>query len=170
MEEQNYCSIGPGEYQELDTQKMSHIMLKDGTILEIINNNYQNKYDENSFNNKNLFNNNTYFNNKDNLKVRKFSSYSAKARCRNNDDRVNGFYVTPVSNIPKRIIALKVSDDYPIQKDNYHVESFAFRSSPKKYNYKPYKPPKRNGIIKCSQTSKCYCNCNCPCCVNNRKN
>ena len=171
MEEQNYCSIGPDQYQELDTQKMSRIVLKDGTVLKVANNNFQYKYDEYSFNVKNKSNNYSYNNNKDNIKAKKFNSFSEKVRYRNNDNTDNGFYVTPVNNVPKRIIALKVPDNgnYALQKDNYHIESFVFKSSPKKYKYKPYKPTKRNNNLKCSQTSKCYCYCNCPCCINNRK-
>ena len=36
-----------------------------------------------------------------------------------------------------------------LDKNNYHIENITFKASPKKYIYKPYKPPKRkNNLIK----------------------
>ncbi len=175
MEGPNYFSIGLDDYQNLDTQKMSRIFLKDGNILEVNNNYFQNKYEDNYFNiNNNNQNLNTPINKNDNAKLRKFNSLSTKAKHRNknNNNQIDGFYVTPVLNVPKKFIAMKFSDNENIvlQKDHYHVESFVFKSSPKKYNYKPYKEPKRkSNYIKCPNASNYYCFCNCPYCIQNRK-
>ena len=172
MERYGYYNLGSRKYQKNNPQNNSPILLSEGNNIDANNNISSYRYGDKSFN-KNMQNTHNSVNNRDNAKIRKFNSYSLRIGYKNNNKEINGFYVTPIPNVPTRLIKIRVPDNpiIDIQKGNYHqVENVFFKTSPKKYNYKPYKPPKRNGIIKCSQTSKCYCNCNCPCCVNNRKN
>jgi hypothetical protein len=157
MEAQNTYFITCDEYSKIDTQKISRIIMKNGDILEVNNIiNLESNYEINSlsrnapysFNSINSYNS---INNKDISKIKKFNSYSAKARYNNRSpESFHGFYVTPVLNSPKKIIKIQVPE-YDIdlsQKTNYNVQNFVFKSSPKKYNYKPYKPPKRKHNIK----------------------
>ena len=171
MENNNYLSIYSDQYQNIDSSKISSILLKDGTILEIKNDRNQYKYTDKSFN-RNIRNDNLLYNNAENSKIKKFNSFSARARCKSKDNSQNiGFFVTPITNAPKRIIRIKVPNDEIIDlgRKNYHIENFTFQSSPKKYYCKPYKQPKRkNNLIPiCKPKNKN--NCNCPGCIYNKK-
>ena len=157
MEAQNSYFISCDEYSKIDTQKISRIIMKNGDILEVNNTiNLESNYDINSlsrnapysYNSTNSYNS---INNKDISKIKKFNSYSANVRYNNRSpDSFHGFYVTPVLNSPKKIVKIQVPE-YEIdlsQKTNYNIQNFVFKSSPKKYKYKPYKPPKRKHNIK----------------------
>ena len=173
MENSNYYFIYSDQYQNLDTGKISRIILKDGTVLEVKNNRNQYKYTDKSFN-SNIRNRNLRFNNPENPKIKKFNSFSARVRCKSKDNSENiGFYVTPIINAPKRIIKIKVPNDEIIDlgRKNYHIENFTFQSSPKKYYCKPYKQPKRkNNIIPIYKPKNKNNNaCKCPGCIYNKK-
>lgn len=177
MEENNYLSIFSDEFQNLDPQKISKIFLKDGTIFELnnnLNNLDINKYEDKSFN-RNMKKNYLYPNNEDNSKIKKFNSFSAKIRykSKHDSDANNGFYVTPILNIPRRIIKIKVPNDQltDLGKKNYRIESFTFQSSPRKYYCKPYKQPKRkNNLIPVYDQKRKNNNiCKCPGCIKNKR-
>ena len=154
MEKQNSYSIYANEYPNFDTTKISTILLKDGTVLKINNQNPINIYAKKSFN-RNISDSSLPVNNPNNLaKVRKFNSFSSNIKYKSNfsrNNQNNGFYVTPIINANKKLIAIKVPEteqnmDYDLSKR--YVENITFQVSPKKYTYKPYKPPKRkNNII-----------------------
>jgi hypothetical protein len=151
-------SIPSDEYKNIDTQKISKIFLKNGDIFEINNNMNQENYYENEYLNKNTpISSRSCSSNNDLAKLRKFNSYSTKFEGSNIEFK--GFYVTPISNNSKKKISIKVPDYDSVNYDNHHVDTFSFRASPKKYSYKPYKPPKRKNILNSSispvkQTSK----------------
>ena len=173
MENNNNClSIYSNEYQNLDTQKISRIILKDGTIFEIKNNLNPNNYTDKSFN-RNI-RNNLSFNNNQYSKIKKFNSFSAKIKYKSKDDNdTNGFYVTPIVNAPRRLLRIKIPNNEVVDlgNNNYHIENFTFQSSPKKYYNKPYKQPKRkNNIIPINikKNNNNYI-CKCPGCINNKK-
>lgn len=160
MEDQNTYFISCDEYLKIDTQKISRIIMKNGDILEVNNTiNQENNYEINSlsrntpysYNSLNSYNSYNSINNKDISKVKKFNSYSAKVRYNTRTpESFHGFYVTPVLNSPKKMVKIQVPE-YEIdfsQKTSYPVQNFVFKSSPKKYNYKPYKPPKRKHNLK----------------------
>jgi len=144
---QTTFSIASDEYKNIDTRKISKIFLKNGTIFEINDNMNQENYYQNEYLIKNTpLSSRSCNSNNDLAKIRKFNSYSTKIK--DNTNEFKGFYVTPISNNSKRMISIKVPDYDSINYDNHHVDSFSFRASPKKYSYKPYKPPKRKSVLK----------------------
>jgi hypothetical protein len=155
---QTTFSISCDEYKNIDTQKISKIFLKNGDIFEIKNNMKQENYYENEYLNTNVpISSRSCSSINDLAKLRKFNSYSTNVKGSNNEFK--GFYVIPISDNSKRMISIKVPDYDSVNYDNHHVDSFSFRASPKKYSYKPYKPPKRKSILKTDtspvkQTSK----------------
>lgn len=173
MENQKYISIYSDEYPNLNTENISKIFLKNGTVLEINNNLIQNNYNDKSFH----INKKSYYpmRNKENPKLKKFNSFSSNARYKineNDNDNNMGFYVTPIYNAPKRILKVRVPENnyIDLNKENYHIENFVFKSSPLKYTYKPYKKPKRNSNLKTQNSRKNInnCCCNCPGCKKNK--
>ena len=175
MESQNTLIINPSEYSGIDTTKISTILLKDGTVLNINNNISPNIYLNKPLN-RNTSDSSLPVNNPNNLaKVKKFNSFSSNI---NNKSRLNnqnnGFYVTPIINGNRKLIAIRVPDNnnpnIELIKENRHVENFTFKISPKKYNYKPYKPPKRkhNLIITNEKQNYSYY-CSNSSSVNNKK-
>ena len=155
---QTTFSISCDEYKNIDTQKISKIFLKNGDIFEIKNNMKQENYYEIEYLNTNVpISSRSCSSINDLAKLRKFNSYSTNVKGSNNEFK--GFYVIPISDNSKRMISIKVPDYDSVNYDNHHVDSFSFRASPKKYSYKPYKPPKRKSILKTDtspvkQTSK----------------
>ena len=151
-------SIPSNEYKNIDTQKISKIFLKNGSIFEINDNmNQENNY-ENEYLIKNTpLSSRSCSSNNDLAKIRKFNSYSTNIKGDTNEFK--GFYVIPISNTSRKMISIKMPDYGSVNYDNHHVNTFSFRASPKKYSYKPYKPPKRKCIMKTGpspvkQTSK----------------
>ena len=147
-------------YKENNTHKNPQNYIKKENNLEVKSNPKSIKYEDKSFN-KTLDNPNTSVNNYDNAKIRKFNSYSAKVRYKTKDNNgIDGFYVTPVYNIPKRYITIKVPENQIIEEpnDDYPIENITFQISPKKYIYKPYKQPNRKYKLK--PQSKYYQNNN----------
>ena len=146
MEHQKSYSIYANEYQNIDTASISTILLKDGTLLQINNKISPNNYRDKSLN-RNISDSSLPVNNL--AKVKKFNSFSANVKYKskyNNQNKNNGFYVTPVLNGNRKLIAIKIPENnqnIDLTQENRHVENFTFKVSPKKYIYKPYKPPKR---------------------------
>ena len=156
-------------YKSNNTQKNIHNSTKTENIIEVKNNPKLNKCEDKSFDknlgnsyisisssqnqlsNKNMGNSYNSANNYDNAKLRKFNSYSAKVKYKTqNNNGSDGFYVTPILNIPKRIIAIKVPQNQIKEElyDEYHIENVTFQITPKKYIYKPYKQPRRKFKLK----------------------
>ena len=167
MEKKKY--LWSNRYKSNNTQKNNNNSIKTDTILEVKNNPKSIKFKDKSFD-KNLRNSNIAVNNSknqdfnktigtsynsvnnyDNAKLRKFNSYSAKVKYKTNENIGNdGFYVTPILNIPKRIITIKVPQDQIKEESNdeYPIENITFQISAKKYIYKPYKQPRRKFKLK----------------------
>ena len=180
MNSQNYYGISPNYYHNINIQQYPNAMIKNGTVFGVNHNAFQTRLGDQSFN-RNYGYSNPSVNNIDNAKLRKFNSYSAKTRYNTNDNNgINGYYVIPITNIPKRIITVKVpqNENIEFKRDEYNVENIVFRASPKKYNYKPYKKPKRKNNLnskpchslqsksQCHQENKNYkCNCSCNGCI-----
>ena len=190
MNSRNNYGMGYNQYHNINTQQYSNAMIKNGTSLGINNNVIPMRYGGDSFN-RNFGYSYSSVNKIDDAKMKKFNSYSAKARYKTNaNNGFPGYYVMPIPNIPKRIITVKVpqNDIIEIKKDDYNVEEIYFKTSPKKYNYKPYKKPNRKNNLKskpCCQKKEvkfrarpqchekdnnCKCYCNCPGCIKNGKN
>ena len=146
MEPQQSYSIYANKYQNIDTTTISTILLKDGTLLQINNKISPNNYRDKSHN-RNTSDSSLPVNNLS--KVKKFNSFSANTKYKakfSNQNKNNGFYVTPIINGNKKLIAIKIPDNSQnkeFKKENRHIENITFKVSPKKYIYKPYKPPKR---------------------------
>ena len=171
-------AIDVEQYKNINTHKISKITLNDGTILSINNNHLLSQYEDKSFNNNKNNNFYNYYNN-DNSQLKKFNSFSSKVRYKEKENNnINGVYVMPITNGYKNIIRLKAQDNVNLPNNNYHVENFTFKGSPKKYNYKPYKQPKRKNKLRPQYTTNyksfqnyrspnknCSCCCNCPGCV-----
>lgn len=156
MERYGYYNSGSRKYQKNNPQSNSPILLSEGNNIDENNNISSYRYGDKSFN-KNMKNTHNSVNNRDDAKIRKFNSYSLRIGYKNNNKEINGFYVTPIPNAPTRLIKIKVPDTpiIDIQKGNYHqVENVFFKTSPKKYNYKPYRQPKRKHLLKSSNSQK----------------
>ena len=135
MENQNSYSMYANEYQNFDTTKISTILLKDGTILKINNQIPINTYGKKSFN-RNISDSSLPVNNPNNLaKVRKFNSFSSNIKYKSNFNRSNqnnGFYVIPITNANRKLLAIKVPEteqniDYDLSKR--YVENITFQVS-----------------------------------------
>ena len=176
MEPQNPYLINANEYPNIDTAKISKILLKDGTVLQM-NKNYPTNIYGNRSHNRNVSDSSIPVNNLNHLaKVKKFNSFSSNIKYKsnfNNKNQINGFYVTPIINGNRKLIAIKVPEinpDIELSKDNYHVENYSFKVSPKKYNYKPYKPPKRKHNLVIATNKQNYnFYCSKPNFINNKK-
>ena len=162
MKSQYPYSVVANRFQNLDTDKISTILLKDGTMLQLNNNCQTNSYGNKSFN-RNISDSSLPVNNRFNLsKVRKFNSFSSNMKYKaqfNNKNINNGFYVTPIVNASRKFVAIKVPDipqNIDFNADNRRVENITFQVSPKKYAYKPYKPPKRKHNLILTNTTKNY--------------
>ena len=173
MQSRSYLSRGYNQYNNISSQNMSRNYIKNDNPREMNNKLIFNKYGDKSFS-RNLGDPYSSVNNSDNAKLRKFNSYSAKVSYKTDDNSgLSGFYVTPIPNVAKRIITVQIpeEDNINLDKDNYQVENVSFYTSPKKYIYKPYKPPKRKNKLKPQYAQKKNCSyyCNCPGCNKNRR-
>ena len=130
------------EYKDIDLNQVSKIILKNGTILELNNNpnNFQpeNKNDSVNTNYNNIYessdNQTSEINNEDNFNRKIITNRNYEV-----------IYSKPVENEQKVLIPAKENNNNIVEKENEsHVQNFAFESVPqKKYNYKPYKQPRR---------------------------
>ena len=145
-------SITEEDLKTLDTDNIEQIILKNGTILKFNSNTSTPHLNTcTSHKNKNTISSNS--SGKSYKKEKKFISLTERT---NYDDNKKGFYVTPIPNLKPKIIAIKVPE-YEEQKEiNYNIKTFTFESEPKKYTYKPYKPPRRKFSSRIN-----YNGCNC---------
>ena len=121
MESRNGYIITKEQFKTLDTDNISGILLKNGTVLKFSSN------DNISPNLKTCT-----CHNKTKQIFNKYKNYTNKE-----------FYVTPVKNVAPKLLTIKIPN-YKEQKDiKYNIKTFTFEASPKKYKYKPYKTPKR---------------------------
>ena len=162
MEPQNNYAIYQSEYPNLNRSKYSPNLLNDGNVLQINNKASKYSYGNNSFN-RNISDSSMPVNNSNYAaKLKKFNSFSANIKYKaqfNAQNQNNGFYVTPIINANKKLIAIRVpdtADNAGTDKNNYHVENFTFKVSPKKYIYKPYKPPRRKHNLLLVNTQNNY--------------
>ena len=142
MDSQNIYWMFSEEYKDIDLNQVSKIILKNGTILELNNNpnNFQpeNKNDSVNTNYNNIYessdNQTSEINNEDNFNRKIITNRNYEV-----------IYSKPVENEQKVLIPAKENNNNIVEKENEsHVQNFAFESVPqKKYNYKPYKQPRR---------------------------
>ena len=162
MESNNEYLISEEEFKTLDIDNISEILLKDGTTLKF-NQNTNKNFDICTCNKTNYTsrNSNSLIKEKN-----KFNTFSNKRE----------FYVAPVPNALPKLIAIKLPE-YQEQKEiKYNIKTFTFESEPKKYKYKPYKPPRRkhSSRIKYSgykylNQNMCACTCTCASLNKNKK-
>ena len=155
METNNEYLITEEEFKTLDTDNISEIVLNNGTIL---------KFNKNTNKTKNICtckkNKTISKNSNSSIKEKnKFSTFTNKKE----------FYVMPIPNAKPKLIAIKLPE-YQEQKEiKYNIKTFTFESEPKKYKYKPYKPPKRKHTSRINNQGCPYiCTCTCTCSDKNR--
>ena len=151
METNNAYLITEEDFKTLDIDNISEILLKDGTTLTFNKNVNKNIKICTCNKNKNISrNNNSAIKEKN-----KFSTFTNKKE----------FYVIPVPNAQPKLIRMKLPE-YKEQKEiKYNIKTFTFESEPKKYTYKPYKPPKRKHVSRIKYQGYSYifsCTCTSP--------
>lgn len=159
MESNNEYIISEEEFKTLDIDNISEILLKDGTTLKFNQNTNKNFNICTCNKGKNMISNYTSRNSNSLIKEKnKFNTFTNKKE----------FYVVPVPDVQPKLIAIKLPD-YQEQKEiKYNIKTFTFESEPKKYKYKPYKPPRRKFLsrtkypgIKYLNKSMCTCTSTC---------
>ena len=142
MDSQNLYWMFSEEYKDIDLNQVSKIFLKNGTILELSNN--QNNFQPDTKNdNINVnYNNNYVYSDNQTSEISNEDNFNRKIIINRNEEVI---YSKPVENEQKVLIPIKENNNNFVEKENEsNVQNFAFESVPqKKYNYKPYKQPKR---------------------------
>ena len=157
MNSDRVYSITKEDFKTLDTEDISEIVLKNGTILKFKpNSTTSNVKTCTCYKTRNMASNMNY---KDNKSYNKYVSFTQKNKYNNN---LNGFYVTPIPNREPKLIAIKLPHYEEPKKIKYNIKTFTFESEPKKYKYKPYKLPKRKHVSRTKYTgyknlNKCTC-------------
>ena len=133
------------EYKDIDINQVSKIFLKNGTVLELINNpnNFQSE-NNNDYMNIN-YNNNYIYSDNQTSEISNEENLNKKIIPNRNDELI---YSNPIDNEQKILIPVKEENNNFVSQENEgkegNVQNFAFESVPqKKYNYKPYKQPRR---------------------------
>ena len=142
MDSQNLYWMFSEEYKDIDLKQVSKIFLKNGTILEL-NNNPNNFQPENKNDSINTNYNNIYvYSDNQASETYNEDNFNRKIITNRNDEVI---YSKPVENEQKVLIPAKENNNNIVEKENEsNVQNFAFESVPqKKYNYKPYKQPRR---------------------------
>ena len=142
MDSQNLYWMFSEEYKDIDLNQVSKIFLKNGTILEL-NNNPNNFQPENKNDSINvIYNNNYVYSDNQTSEISNEDNFNRKIITNRNDEVI---YSKPVENEQKVLIPGKENNNNFVEKENEsNVQNFAFESVPqKKYNYKPYKQPRR---------------------------
>ena len=132
MDNEKKYIISVNEIPDIDKQDISKILLKNGEILEI----NSKLIDENEYskvNNNNYRKNYNYY---DEAKEKKFRTLSYK----NNGNYK--FCVTQIPNSSPKFLAIRSKKD-EFDSENKYVKNYTFKSAPLRYNYKPYKQPRR---------------------------
>ena len=142
MDSQNLYWMFSEEYKDIDLNQVSKIFLKNGTILELSNN--QNNFQPETKNdNINVnYNNNYVYSDNQTSEISNEDNFNRKIIINRNEEVI---YSKPVENEQKVLIPVKENNNNFVEKENEsNVQNFAFESVPqKKYNYKPYKQPRR---------------------------
>ena len=142
MDSQNLYWMFSEEYKDIDLNQVSKIFLKNGTILEL-NNNPNNFQPETKNDNINVnYNNNYVYSDNQTSEISNEDNFNRKIIINRNEEVI---YSKPVENEQKVLIPVKENNNNFVEKENEsNVQNFAFESVPqKKYNYKPYKQPRR---------------------------
>ena len=142
MDSQNLYWMFSEEYKDIDLNQVSKIFLKNGTILEL-NNNPNNFQPETKNDNINVnYNNNYVYSDNQTSEISNEDNFNRKIIINRNEEVI---YSKPVENEQKVLIPVKENNNNFVEKENEsNVQNFAFESIPqKKYNYKPYKQPRR---------------------------
>ena len=142
MDSQNLYWMFSEEYKDIDLNQVSKIFLKNGTILEL-NNNPNNFQPETKNDNINVnYNNNYVYSDNQTSEISNEDNFNKKIIINRNEEVI---YSKPVENEQKVLIPVKENNNNFVEKENEsNVQNFAFESVPqKKYNYKPYKQPRR---------------------------
>ena len=143
MDSQNLFWMFCEEYKDIDLNQVSKIFLKNGTILELNNNpnNFQSE-NKNDYMNAN-YNNNYIYSDNQTSEISNEENFNRKIIPNRNDEVI---YSNPVDKEQKVLMpsAKENNNNLNVQESEAQVQNFAFESVPqKKYNYKPYKPPRR---------------------------
>ena len=142
MDSQNLYWMFSEEYKDIDLNQVSKIFLKNGTILELSNN--QNNFQPETKNdNINVnYNNNYVYSDNQTSEISNEDNFNRKIIINRNEEVI---YSKPIENEQKVLIPVKENNNNFVEKENEsNVQNFAFESVPqKKYNYKPYKQPRR---------------------------
>ena len=142
MDSQNIYWMFSEEYKDIDLNQVSKIFLKNGTILEL-NNNPNNFQPETKNDNINVnYNNNYVYSDNQTSEISNEDNFNRKIITNRNYEVI---YSKPVENEQKVLIPAKENNNNIVEKENEaFIQNFAFESVPqKKYNYKPYKQPRR---------------------------
>ena len=131
MDEKKYI-ISVNEIPDIDKQDISKILLKNGEILEV-NANLNDEYEYYQGNNINYRKN---YNNFNKAKEKKFRTLSYK----NNGS--NYFCVTQIPHLSPKFLNIRGKKD-EFDPENKYVKNYTFKGAPLRYNYKPYKQPRR---------------------------
>ena len=142
MDSQNLYWMFSEEYKDIDLNQVSKIFLKNGTILELSNNpnNFQPETKNDNINVN--YNNNYVYSDNQTSEISNEDNFNRKIIINRNEEVI---YSKPVENEQKVLIPVKENNNNFVEKENEsNVQNFAFESIPqKKYNYKPYKQPRR---------------------------
>ena len=142
MDSQNLYWMFSEEYKDIDLNQVSKIFLKNGTILELSNNpnNFQPETKNDNINVN--YNNNYVYSDNQTSEISNEDNFNRKIIINRNEEVI---YSKPVENEQKVLIPVKENNNNFVEKENEsNVQNFAFESVPqKKYNYKPYKQPRR---------------------------
>ena len=153
METNNEYLITEEEFKTLDTDNISEIVLNDGTIL---------KFNKNTNKNKTICtcNKNKTISRNSNSSIKEKNTFSIFTNKKE-------FYVMPIPNAQPKLIAIKLPEYHEQKEIKYNIKTFTFESEPKKYKYKPYKPPKRKHTSRINNQGCPYI-CTCTCTNKNR--
>ena len=142
MDSQNLYWMFSEEYEDIDLNQVSKIFIKNGTILELSNNpnNFQPETKNDNINVN--YNNNYVYSDNQTSEISNEDNFNRKIIINRNEEVI---YSKPVENEQKVLIPVKENNNNFVEKENEsNVQNFAFESVPqKKYNYKPYKQPRR---------------------------
>ena len=142
MDSQNIYWMFSEEYQDIDLNQVSKIFLKNGTILELNNNenNFQSEKKNDSM--KVNYNNNYIYSYNQTLEISNEENSNRKIIPNRNEEVI---YSNPIDKEKKVLIPVNENNNnINVQENEAPVQNFAFESVPqKKYNYKPYKQPRR---------------------------
>ena len=142
MDSQNLYWMFSEEYKDIDLNQVSKIFLKNGTILELSNNPNNFQPDTKNDNINVNYNNNYVYSDNQTSEISNEDNFNRKIIINRNEEVI---YSKPVENEQKVLIPVKENNNNFVEKENEsNVQNFAFESVPqKKYNYKPYKQPRR---------------------------